>query len=108
MYQVNLLVTGKVQGVSYRRFTKTWADHFNLKGWCRNTDTDQVEITAEGSKEDMLKKACMAFERNLILKTMEKAKWNRKKTARILGIPLSTLKYKMTQLNIYETIRTKI
>ncbi|MBN1227796.1 MAG: hypothetical protein JXA79_12445, partial [Deltaproteobacteria bacterium] len=42
-----------------------------------------------------------------ILKTMEKAKWNRKKTARILGIPLSTLKYKMTQLNIYKTIQTK-
>ena len=53
MHQVNLLVTGKVQGVSYRRFTKTWADHFNMKGWCRNTDTGQVEIIAEGSKEDI-------------------------------------------------------
>ena len=53
MHQVNLIVTGKVQGVSYRRFTKTWADHFNLKGWCKNLDTGQVEITAEGSKEDI-------------------------------------------------------
>lgn len=53
MYQINLIVTGTVQGVSYRRFAKTWADHFNIKGWCRNTDTGQVEITAEGSKEEI-------------------------------------------------------
>ena len=53
MYQVNILVTGKVQGVSYRRFIKTWADHFKIKGWCRNTDTGQVDMMAEGQKADI-------------------------------------------------------
>ncbi|MBW6462235.1 MAG: acylphosphatase [DPANN group archaeon] len=53
MYQLNILVTGKVQRVSYRRFAKTWADNFKIMGWCRNLDTGQVEITVEGSKENI-------------------------------------------------------
>lgn len=54
---------------------------------------------------DLLKISCETFERNLILKMLEKMDWNRKETAKTLGIPLSTLKYKMKQLNIYEIIK---
>lgn len=60
-----------------------------------------------GSPEDLLKKACTTFERTFILKTLERMKGNRKKTAEALGIPLSTLKYKMNQLDIYQIIRTR-
>ncbi|MGA1871645.1 MAG: sigma-54-dependent transcriptional regulator [bacterium] len=59
------------------------------------------------SEKELLKKACATFERNFILKTLEKMKWNRKKTAEALGIPNSTLKYKMTQLNIYQIIKAR-
>ncbi len=53
MHQFRILVTGNVQGVSYRRFAKTWADNIGIKGWCRNLDDGRVEILAEGSKEDI-------------------------------------------------------
>ncbi|MGA1876369.1 MAG: sigma-54-dependent transcriptional regulator [bacterium] len=55
---------------------------------------------------DLLKRTCESFERNFILKVLEMMAWNRKETARTLGIPLSTLKYKMKQLNIYDIIKT--
>ncbi|MGA1823127.1 MAG: sigma-54 interaction domain-containing protein, partial [bacterium] len=58
-------------------------------------------------KKELLKTACATFERNFILKTLEKMQWNRKKTADMLGIPMSTLKYKMTQLNIYQIIKER-
>ncbi len=53
MHQFRIIVTGNVQGVSYRRFAKTWADNIGIKGWCRNLDDGNVEILAEGSKEDI-------------------------------------------------------
>jgi DNA-binding NtrC family response regulator len=54
--------------------------------------------------EALLQKACATFERNFILKTLEKAQWNRKKAAELLGISLSTLKFKFTKLHLYELI----
>lgn len=44
------------------------------------------------------------FERDFIISIMQENGWNRKKTAIDLGIPLSTLKYKMRKLGIYEII----
>ena len=52
--------------------------------------------------EGLLTKACETFERNFILKVLEKNRWRRKETAKNLGIPLSTLKYKLNKLGIYE------
>ena len=40
------------------------------------------------------------FERNFILKALEQARWNVTATARNLGMPLSTLKFKMDRLDI--------
>lgn len=60
----------------------------------------------ESPSEDLLKKACITFERNFILKILERMKWNRRKAADALGIPLSTLKYKMKQLEMYQMIDT--
>ena len=56
------------------------------------------------SREALLQKACETFERNFILKTLEKVRWNRKKAAETLGIPLSTLKFKFTKLHLYDLI----
>ena len=57
-------------------------------------------------KEDiLLEKACQTFEKSFIMKTLEKANWSRVNAAKILGIPLSTLKYKMQKLDIYKQLK---
>jgi DNA-binding NtrC family response regulator len=45
------------------------------------------------------------FERNFILRALEKCDWNVTATARHLGLPLSTLKHKMGRLEIRELAR---
>jgi len=45
------------------------------------------------------------FERNFILRALEKSGWNVTATARYLGIPLSTLTFKMDRLDIRELAR---
>ena len=57
--------------------------------------------------EGLLTKACETFERSFILKVLEKNRWRRKETARSLGIPLSTLKYKLSKLHIYDYLNRK-
>jgi DNA-binding NtrC family response regulator len=57
--------------------------------------------------EGLLTRACETFERNFILKVLEKNRWRRKETARGLGIPLSTLKYKLSKLHIYDYLNNK-
>jgi hypothetical protein len=48
----------------------------------------------------LLQRACEGFERNFILKALERAGWNVTAAARHLGIPLSTMKHKMDRLAI--------
>jgi transcriptional regulator of aroF, aroG, tyrA and aromatic amino acid transport len=66
-------------------------------------------LPSQMSKEEegLLTKACDTFERNFILKVLEKNRWRRKETARTLGIPLSTLKYKLNKLHIYDYLNRK-
>lgn len=56
------------------------------------------------SDADYLRKACSSFERNYIFKIMEKVQWNRKEAAKRLGIPISTLKYKLSRKDIYKVM----
>jgi DNA-binding NtrC family response regulator len=62
---------------------------------------------AQNNQSGMLNMAVETFERNYILKTMEKVKWSRKDAAEALGIPISTLKYKLEKLNLYDVIKLK-
>jgi two-component system response regulator AtoC len=55
--------------------------------------------------EALLDRACEMFERNFILKALERSAWNVTATARNLGIPLSTLKHKMERLEVREVAR---
>lgn len=48
------VVSGRVQGVFYRTWTRNNAKSLNLKGWVRNTDDGKVEAFFEGKKEDIL------------------------------------------------------
>jgi DNA-binding NtrC family response regulator len=55
--------------------------------------------------ENLLERAISTFERNFIVRALEKSAWNVTATARTLGLPLSTLKFKMDKLEIRELAR---
>jgi DNA-binding NtrC family response regulator len=64
----------------------------------------QLESRAPAT-ENLLDRAVSTFERNFIIRALEKNAWNVTATARTLGIPLSTLKFKMERLEIREIAR---
>ena len=47
---VNIIIKGKVQGVSFRYFTLKQAQELNLVGWVRNKPNGTVESVAQGDK----------------------------------------------------------
>jgi len=49
--KVRVLISGKVQGVFFRAYTKEKADELGLVGWVRNTKDGRVEAVFEGAKE---------------------------------------------------------
>jgi len=51
--QVHIIVSGRVQGVFFRDFTRKQAIKLGLCGWVKNTDDGKVEIIAEGEKEKL-------------------------------------------------------
>ena len=53
----------------------------------------------------LYQEALDTFSRNFIIRALERSDWNVSATARFLGIPLSTLKHKMGQLDIRELAR---
>mmetsp|Transcript_25072 Transcript_25072/g.70696 ORF Transcript_25072/g.70696 Transcript_25072/m.70696 type:complete len:96 (+) Transcript_25072:120-407(+) len=56
--RAHAFVSGKVQGVFYRKNTEKQAALRDLKGWVRNLRDGRVELVAEGSRpavEDLLK-----------------------------------------------------
>ena len=55
--------------------------------------------------ETLFQEACDTFERNFILRALEKADWNVTAAARYLGLPLSTLKHKMSRLDLRDIAR---
>jgi len=54
------------------------------------------------STAELLQAACDTFERNFILRALERQEWNVSAAARYLGVPLSTLKHKMGRLEVRE------
>ena len=62
-----------------------------------------AQLDARASQgESLFQEATNTFERNFILRALEKSGWNVTGAARYLGIPLSTLKFKMDRLDIRE------
>ncbi len=58
-----------------------------------------------GRTESLFEDATNTFERNFILRALEKNGWNVTGTAEYLGVPLSTLKYKMDKLEVRQLAR---
>jgi len=60
-----------------------------------------AQLEPRGARTDSLfEEATLTFERNFILRALEKNGWNVTSTAEYLGVPLSTLKYKMDKLEV--------
>ncbi|MCX7785781.1 MAG: acylphosphatase [candidate division WOR-3 bacterium] len=52
-HRIHIIVSGRVQGVFFRDFTRRKAQLLGLTGWVRNTDDGKVEIVAEGKKDKL-------------------------------------------------------
>ena len=50
---VQILVTGKVQGVFFRQATKVVAIKNNVTGWVKNLESGEVEILLEGDVQNV-------------------------------------------------------
>lgn len=50
---LNIHVSGVVQGVSFRAYTKDKAESFGLTGFVCNEPDDSVYIEAEGTEDDL-------------------------------------------------------
>jgi len=77
------------------------------KDWISDEDLPYelhvAQLDTEGTAaENLLERAVTTFERNFLIRALEKSGWNVTGTARTLGIPLSTLKFKMDRLEIRE------
>jgi DNA-binding NtrC family response regulator len=60
-----------------------------------------AQLEPHGAHNDgLFAEATNTFERNFILRALEKCGWNVTGTSEYLGIPLSTLKYKMDKLDV--------
>jgi acylphosphatase len=55
--RLHIIVTGRVQGVGFRYFTKDNAGIYNVTGWVRNCANGSVEAEAQ-APEEILNKFC--------------------------------------------------
>lgn len=51
MRRVRVLISGRVQGVFFRAYTKEEAKRLGLKGWVKNLPDGRVEALFEGEDE---------------------------------------------------------
>lgn len=49
--RVHIFISGRVQGVFFRSFTRKTAIQLGIYGWVRNLKDGKVEVLAEGEKE---------------------------------------------------------
>lgn len=51
--QKHIYISGRVQGVGFRAFTRNQAAAFNIKGWVKNLSDGRVELVIQGEKNDV-------------------------------------------------------
>jgi two-component system NtrC family response regulator len=65
----------------------------------------RLDAKSPAGSATLFQEACDTFERNYIIRALERNEWNVTGTAKYLGLPLSTLKFKMGKLEIRELAR---
>ncbi|MFX0124880.1 MAG: acylphosphatase [Candidatus Hodarchaeota archaeon] len=60
MKRVRIYVTGRVQGVFFRAYTRDIARQLTICGYVRNLSDGRVEIVAEGTEDSLRKIASWA------------------------------------------------
>ena len=53
--RLSAIVTGRVQGVSFRYYTQVYATQLGLTGWVKNLPDGSVAVWAEGPHADLEK-----------------------------------------------------
>lgn len=53
MKRIHLIISGRVQGVGFRFYTRDIADETDIKGWVKNLRDGSVEVVAEGKEENL-------------------------------------------------------
>lgn len=51
--RISANITGRVQGVGFRNFTRRTARRLGVTGWVRNEPDGSVQLEAEGSPDDL-------------------------------------------------------
>lgn len=59
MKRAHVFVTGRVQGVFFRKTTKERAERHDVAGWVKNLDDGRVEAVFEGEEDNV--EAMVAF-----------------------------------------------
>ncbi len=54
METVHFYISGRVQGVGFRRFVVRQAAQNHLSGWVKNTSDSRVEVVAAGETKDVV------------------------------------------------------
>jgi len=80
---------------------KTWITEDDLPVELQVAELDR-EPRSGGS---LFQDAMTVYERNLLLRALEKHAWNVTRTARYLGLPLSTMKFKIEKFEVREAAR---
>lgn len=52
--ELHAIFSGKVQGVGFRYTVRTYAETLKLKGYVKNLPNGNVELIAQGSKNELL------------------------------------------------------
>ena len=65
----------------------------------------KLDTQDHAATENLLERALSTFERNFIVRALDRHEWNTTATARALGVPLSTLKAKVKRHHIDEIAR---
>lgn len=53
--RLSATITGRVQGVSFRYYTQTYAEQLGLTGWVKNLPDGSVAVWAEGPRPTLEK-----------------------------------------------------
>jgi acylphosphatase len=51
--RLHTVIEGRVQGVGFRYFVLNKAQQLNITGWVRNTAEGDVEVLAEGDRDEL-------------------------------------------------------